>query len=153
MRHLKTWAPSGTRIFAFVQGPVTLDYSEVKDAQALLPLPSPAAMLMIFRMKGHSKDRPVLTCDGGAVVPIGEKQYATLQVVPGKHTCRVGDRQPVELMADAGEEYFFHLQRGTMADSWDLKPVTTSEGEDSIANLEEVSEPLEVKSQASGVSN
>jgi hypothetical protein len=135
--HLREWAPSGTRIFAFVHGEVGLDSAELQQTQALLPIRNTKAMLMIYRMKGHKTDNSELSCDDKTVGPVAEKQYVTLELKPGKHACRAGNTQPVEITAEAGEEYFLHLQRRTLADTWELKPVTTAEGEDSIVDLEE----------------
>jgi hypothetical protein len=55
LSHAKQWAPAGTRIFGFVHGAINIDperLAELKDAQALLPIPNPTAMLTIFRGTG-----------------------------------------------------------------------------------------------------
>src|SRR5258708_3966707 len=136
LSHSKPWAPAGTRMFGFVHGVVSIDPAELKDAQALLPIPNPTAMLTIFRAKGHRELRPGIACDDKEVAPVGERQYTTLELAPGKHACHTEGQALVEFTADAGEEYFLRVQRGTFASAWELKLVTTAEGEDGVSNLE-----------------
>lgn len=147
--HVKQWAPAGTRIFGFVHGAVNIDPAELKDAQALLPIPNPTAMLTIFRTKGHRELQPRLFCDDKEVAPVGQRQYTTLEFVPGKHLCHADGQPSVELAAEAGEEYFLRVQYHTFAGTWELNSVTTAQGEDSVANLELAEKPSEKQSSAS----
>ena len=136
LSHLKQWAPAGTRIFGFVHGAVNLDLADLKDAQALLPVPNPMAMLTIFRAKGHRAIQPQISCNDREITPIGEQQYTTLELPTGKYVCHTDGQPPIEFTADAGEEYFLRLHYRTFASGWELKLVATAEGEDSISRLE-----------------
>ena len=146
LSHQKPWAPAGTRILGFVHGAINIDpagLEELKDAQALLPIPNPTAMLTIFRGKGHHKFQPQISCDDRELVPVGERQYTTLEIAPGKHACHADGRPAVEFSAEADEEYFLSLQYRTFSSIWELKAVTTAEGEDSVSSLEPAGKPLE----------
>lgn len=136
LSHLKPWAPAGTRILGFVHGAANVDPAELKDAQALLPIPNPTAMLTIFRAKGHREVQPRISCDDKEVAPMGERQYTTLELAPGKHACHADGQPPVEFTAEAGDECFLRVHYRIFASAWELKLVTTAEGEDSTANLE-----------------
>jgi hypothetical protein len=136
LAHERAWAPTGTRIFGFVHGAVNIDPVELKDAQTLLPIPNPTAMLTIFRGKGHGEMQPRVSCDDKQVAAVGERQYTTLELVTGKHACHTDRQPPVEFTADAGEDYFLRVQYRTFASVWELKILTAAEGEDSISSLQ-----------------
>jgi hypothetical protein len=135
---LKAWAPSGTRILAFVDGDAPIDSYELEQAQALLPIRNTTSLLMIYRMKGHGTEQPSLSCDGKELGAIAEKRYTTLELQSGKHVCNVQGKLPTDLTTEAGEEYFLELQHHRLTNTWELKPMTTAEGEDSISGLEEM---------------
>jgi hypothetical protein len=84
LSHAKQWAPVGTRLIGFVHCAVNVDPAELKDAQALLPIPNPTAMLTIFRTKGHRELQPQISCDGKEIPTVGEREYITLELVPGE---------------------------------------------------------------------
>jgi hypothetical protein len=146
LSHVKQWAPAGTRIFGFVHGAINIDpagLAELKDAQALLPIPNPTVELTIFRGKGHHELQLRVSCDDKEIAPVGERQYTTLEIAPGKHACHADGRPAVEFTAEAGEGYFLSLQYRTFSSIWELKAVTTAEGEDSVSSLEPAGKPLE----------
>jgi hypothetical protein len=133
----KNWIPPGSRLTAFVQGAVSLDRSAVDEAQAQLPLSPSTATLTIYRTQdGHHSSAPVL-CDGSPLAQLGERQYAVVQLAPGAHSFQIAGGKPFAVTAAFGEEYFLLLRPRTFGD-WELKPVSTSEGEDSIAGAEMV---------------
>jgi hypothetical protein len=136
MFHERTWIPVGTRLQAFVHGASALDATELKQAQALLPAPNLNATLTIYRKKGQRDSHPQLLCDDKKIASLDERQYAVLNLASGAHTCHVVGHRAFELNANAGEEYFLQLQHREFADVWELKLVTTAEGEDAIADLE-----------------
>ncbi len=135
------WIPVGTRILGFVQGDFALDEEAVRRAQALLPASSDNALLTIYRTKGHDELRPAIVCDGKELPAIAPQQYTLLELEPQKHTCLVEREQPVEITAQAGEEYFLRLHYGALAGSWKLELVSVPEGEDEVLNFK----PLETK--------
>jgi hypothetical protein len=137
----KTWIPAGTRIQGFVQGATTRDRAEVIDAQALLPNSNEIATLTVYRTKDQDDSRPRLICDDKEIDKIGARQYATLELTPGKHTCHSEHDSTLEIVAHAGEDYFLHLRPRSVFAGWELKPVDTAQGEDEIANLELVGKP------------
>ena len=136
LTHEKPWAPAGTRLLGFVHGAVNFEPAELKDAQALLPIPNPTAMLTIFRGKGHRETQPHISCDDKEVVAVGEREFTTLDLAPGKHSCHTDGQPPLEFLTDAGEEYFVQTQYRTFSSVWVLKLMTEAEGEDSMSSLE-----------------
>ena len=136
MFHQRTWIPVGTRLQAFVHGATALDATEIQQAQALLPASNLNATLTIYRKKGQNNSRPTLFCDDKEIAPVGARQYTILALTPGNHTCHVAGQRPLELKANAGEEYFLYLEHRQFADAWQVKLVTSAEGEDAVANLE-----------------
>ncbi len=154
LSHVKQWAPAGTRIFGFVHGAINIDpegLAELKDAQALLPIPNPTAMLTIFRGKGHHDLQPRISCDDKEIAPVGERQYTSLEIAPGKHACHADDRPALEFTVEAGEECFLSLQYRAISSLWELKAVTTAEGEDSVSSLEPAGKLLEKQPTTSAV--
>ena len=137
----KNWIPAGTRIQGFVQGATARDRAEVADAQALLPNSNETATVTFYRTKGQEESRPRLICDGKEIDKIGARQYATLELTPGEHTCLAEHEQPLKIAAHAGEEYFLHLRPRSATGGWELKPVDTAQGEDEIAHLELAGKP------------
>ena len=136
MFHERTWIPVGTRLQAFVHGATALDSSELKQAQALLPASNLNATLTIYRKKGQKDSRPRLFCDDKEIASLGAQQYTTLDLTPGNHSCYVEGQHSIELVASAGEEYFLHLRHRAFVGAWQVKIVTSAEGEDAVANLE-----------------
>lgn len=136
LSHAKQWAPAGTRLLGFVHGAVNIDPAELKNAQALLPIPNPTAMLTVLRTKGHREMQPHVTCDDKEIAPVGEREYVTLEFSPGKHVCHTDGQPAVEFNAEAGEDYFLRVQYRIFASVWELKMLTAAEGEDSLSNLE-----------------
>ena len=138
MFHQRTWIPTGTRITVFVQGGVTLDPADIKQAQALLPIPNANALLTIYRTKGHAGDQAIVSCDEKELAPLGPQQYTSLELTPGKHACRMRAGKSLEISAEAGQEYFLEIHYKTLTGEWELQPVPISEGEDHVAHSEAI---------------
>jgi len=136
LAHVKPWAPAGTRLLGFVQGAVNVDPAELKDAQALLPIPNPTGVLTIFRAKGHRELRPQISCDDKEVAAVGEREFVTLELSPGKHSCHADGQPAVEFTVEAGEDYFLRAQYRMFGSALELKMLTAAEGEDSVSSLD-----------------
>lgn len=149
LAHVKPWAPAGTRLLGFVQGAVNINPAELKDAQALLPIPNPTAVLTIFRAKGHREILAQISCDDKEVAAVGEREFVSLELSPGKHSCHADGQPPVEFTVEAGEEYFLRAQYRTFGSAWELKMLTAAEGEDSVSSLEPAEKALEKDPSAS----
>ena len=130
------YIPAGTRIVAYVQGSHTLDSAKVEDAQSRVTFSefSTTVDVVIYRTKGHSRERPRVRCDESRARPIGEREFIHLDLPAGKHHCQIADQPLQEFSVDPGQEYFFHLQLA--GSRWELKPVSVGEGEDSIENAD-----------------
>jgi hypothetical protein len=128
------FVPAGKRLKGFVDGSVELSRDGVEQAQAQLPLAAPKAFLTIYRTKGQKNLRPWIYCGETMIAQIGEREYLTLTLAPGRHRLRAETEEIVELVTDAGQDYFLRLQ------SRKLKPVDVTEGEDAIAELEPVAD-------------
>ena len=153
LAHARPWAPAGTRIFGFVHGTVNIDPVELKDAQALLAIPNPTAMLTVFRAKGHREMQPHIFCDDKEVTLIGEREYATLEIAPGKHACHSEDQPVVEFSAEAGEDYFLRVQYRAFASVWELKMLTAAEGEDSTSSMKPAARTPDGQASASAANS
>lgn len=139
--HLRAWAPTGTRLTAYVDGATGIDPDDVKQAQALLPVPDENGILTIYRTKGQGAEQINVFCDEKEVATLGEHQYVSLEVTPGKHSCRSGQKnKTTEFTAGPGEQYFLHLRHKATAGAWELEAVGVDEGEDGTANAEMVAE-------------
>jgi hypothetical protein len=142
--HLRSWAPTGSRLTAFVDGATRIDPEEVKAAQDLLPVPNPNGILTIYRTKSQSAEKVQISCDEKEIVSLGQLQYFAFEVAPGKHTCQVGQQKGLELSAGAGELVYLHVLHKSSHNRWELVPVSIEEGEDGTANgaiVEEASNP------------
>jgi len=141
MFHLRAWAPTGTRLTAYVDGATGIDPEDVKQAQALLPVPDENGILTIYRTKGLGTEQIEVFCDNKEIATLGEHQYVSLEVTPGKHSCRSGQKNKItEFTAGPGEQYFLHLRHKATAGAWELEAVEVDEGEDGTANAEMVAE-------------
>ncbi len=137
----KPFVPAGKRLKGFVDGEVSLPEEEVKQAQGRLPAPNPKAVLTIYRTGGQKEFRPWISCRETKLAQLGERQYLTVALAPGKHSFRAEQKESLELVAEAGQDYFLRLK------SRKLKLVDVTEGEDAVAELEPV---LEKDAPASG---
>jgi hypothetical protein len=133
--HLRPWAPTGSHITAFVDGATGINAEDVKQAQELLPLPNENGILTIYRTKGQIAEHLQIFCDEKEIATLGELQYVSLEVTPGKHSCRIGQQTPLQFNAKAGEQQFLHVHRKS-AKTWELVLVGIDEGEDGTANGE-----------------
>jgi hypothetical protein len=133
----KSWIPPGSRLTAYVQGPVSLDRSAVDQAQAQLPVSASTATLTIYRTQDNHQSAAWVACDGSPLARIGERQYAVVELAPGAHSFQIAGGKPLAVTTAPGEEYFLLVRPRTFGD-WELKPVSTGEGEDSIAGAEMV---------------
>ena len=122
-------------MMAFVQGPIKLDASEVEKAQTQLPISNTAALLTIYRTQDNDHNSQIVACDGEPLAQLGTRQYKTLEIAPGAHSCRVAGKKPLAITMLRGDEYFLRVRR-TFGGGWELKLVTSGEGEDEIANAE-----------------
>ncbi len=138
MIHQRTWIPTGTRITVFVHGAVAFDPAEIKQAQSLLPIPNANALFTIYRTKGHGKDPTIVFCDDQELVPLGPRQYTSVELTSGKHVCRMPSGKPLEILAEAGQEYFLEVHYKTLTGEWELQSVPSSEGEDQVARSESI---------------
>jgi hypothetical protein len=137
----RPWAPTGSRLTAYVDGASSIDPDNVKQAQALLPVPNENGILTIYRTKGQGAAQVRVFCDEKEIATLAEQQYVSIEVTPGKHTCRTGQgKKPAEFTAGPGEQYFLHLRHRSMAGAWELESVSIDEGEDATANAEIVAE-------------
>jgi len=134
--HAWTWAPAGTRITTFVEGNATLESKEVELAQQDLPGRNSDALLTIYRMKGSKDEHPGILCDGKPTAEIGPRQFLTLELAAGSHSCRVDKTTPVQLTLEAGEVRYLHLKSQPISGKWELQTVTAGEGEDSVAKAQ-----------------
>jgi hypothetical protein len=134
--HAKQWAPAGTRLSGFVHGEIKIDLTELKDAQGLLPISNPTAILTIFRDKGHREVLPRVSCDDKDIATLGEREYINLELAPGKHSCHSDGQPAMEFTVEAGEDYFIRVQYKGFSSVWELKMLTAAEGEDSVSSLE-----------------
>lgn len=130
--HLRNWAPTGSRLAAYVDGVTEVDPEDLKQAQEVLPVPAGDGILTIYRGAGQSTEHVLVSCDEKRIAALGEWQYVALEIQPGKHTCRVGQQKPVEFTADAGEQYFLHIR--PKGGNWIVDRVDVDEGEDGTAN-------------------
>lgn len=131
----KMWIPAGSRMHAFLDGDVTIGLAELEQAQAGLPTPNLTATLYVFRTKERGGLSPPVFCDQNEVGPLGSRQSAIVDLEPGKHSCHAGMSRPIELTVEGGNDYFLRLRSG-MSNNWELKPVSTAEGEDRTADSE-----------------
>ncbi len=129
--------PTGARIVAYVDRDALLDVTRVEQAQADLPLPNSTAVLTVYRQKGHREDSPALYCDEKKIGALGELQYLSLELTPGKHILRAGG--PMEITVAAGQEYFVRVDWRTFSGKWELKVVENAEGEDAVGAAEPAS--------------
>ena len=130
------YIPAGTRIVAYVHGSQTLDSAKVEEAQSRVTFSEFASTVdvVIYRTKGHSRERPRVRCDETLPRSIGEREFIHLDLEAGKHHCQIADQPLQEFSVEAGQEYFFHLQLS--GSRWEMKPVSVGEGEDSIENAD-----------------
>jgi hypothetical protein len=132
----KSYIPIGTRVTAYVHGAHALDSTKVEEAQDRVSFTQfeTTADATIYRTKGHGGDRVRILVDGKLAGQIGEKQYLHLDLAPGEHSFQIESQAAQVIKVQMGREYYFHLR--PRAGSWELKTVTTGEGEDSIADAD-----------------
>jgi len=135
----KNYIPAGTRVTAYVHGSQVLDSAKIEDAQARVSFTQfeTTADATIYRTKGHGGTRLRVLCDGKLAGQIGELQYLHLDLAPGEHSFQIENQPALLIKIQIGQEYYFHLQ--PHLGDWELKQVTTGEGEDSIANADPAS--------------
>lgn len=80
------------------------------DAAApVQPVPDGKAMLYFYRIKqfAGSALEPSVFCDNVELARMDNGRYFGVQLDPGKHTCRMGDKQTgFEIDAKPGQEYY-----------------------------------------------
>lgn len=136
MMHRRDWVPPGTRITAYVQGDFPLNNPEIDEAQARLPIPNQAGLVMIYRTKGQKDQHPRFYCDSKKIGQIGSRQYLLIQLDPGKHSCRAEQGNELEFDVASGEEYYLDAKFGSWAGNWKLSLVNKLEGEDGVGAAE-----------------
>jgi hypothetical protein len=136
----KEWLPAGTRMIAFVQGPVKLDQSEVEKMQSQFPPPDSRPLLTFYREKDRSTELASLSCDGKTVAQLARRQFVLLELDQGTHTCTVGDNGSLEVKAQPAEEYYIRIGPRLLSQGWDIKLVANGEGEDGMATAEMISQ-------------
>ena len=130
--HLRNWAPIGSRVAAYVEGRAAIDLEDLKQAQELFPVPQGNGIVTIYRTNDRNSARVPVSCDNQELGTLGGMQYLAFEIAPGKHTCRSGQRELRDFVAEAGERYFLHLRQKNNA--WSLELVDVDEGEDGTAN-------------------
>ncbi|HTP70252.1 MAG TPA: hypothetical protein VMJ35_15185 [Dongiaceae bacterium] len=138
--HQKDWIPIGTRMTVFTEGVNVLNAEKINEAQDLLPAVNENATVMFYRTKGQKNDWPIVTCDSDELGAIGLKQFLSLEMTPGKHTCFVDPKNPFEFSVVAGQECYIYLHSSSLG-SWHLSMVSNQEGEDGVAAAEPATEP------------
>ena len=143
-----TYIPAGTHVTVFVDGPVKLDRADVAEAQSKLPVPNETATLSVYRTiddrpkcgkkekpdaTGSGEGEPAIYCDGRKLGSLAVHEYLTLELAPGKHTCRADDSAPVDISVVAGEEYFLRVGQENKTRGWQIQAVDPLEAEDSLA--------------------
>ena len=136
MIHRRDWIPAGTRITAFVQGDFPLNHAEIEEAQARLPVPNEAGLVMVYRTKGQKDQHPRFYCDSKEIGQIGIRQYVIIQMEPGKHSCRAEQGEALEFDVAPGEEYYLDAKFGSFLGHWKLSLVNKLEGEDGVGAAE-----------------
>lgn len=136
MMHRRDWIPPGTRITAYVQGDSPLSNPEIEEAQARLPIPNEAGLVMIYRTKGQKDQHPRFYCDSKEIGEIGSRQYRLIQMDPGKHSCRAEQGNALEFDVASSEEYYLDAKFGSWAGNWKLSLVNKLEGEDGVGAAE-----------------
>ncbi|HEY6944500.1 MAG TPA: hypothetical protein VI431_05115 [Candidatus Acidoferrum sp.] len=136
MMHRRDWIPPGTRITAYVQGDSPLNNPGIEEAQARLPMPNEAGLVMIYRTKGQKDQHPRFYCDSKEMGQIGSRQYLLIQMDPGKHSCRAEQGDALEFDVTSGEEYYLDAKFGSWVGNWKLSLVNKLEGEDGVGAAE-----------------
>jgi hypothetical protein len=134
--HQKTWIPPGTRLDSFVNGNHYLDSAAVAEAQAQLPLLNENALVMIYRTKGQKEVEPEVSCDNHAIGHLGTRQFASLELLPGEHSCKVNSEDPLTFTAQGGNEHYIYLQYSGLSGKWKLALVDRQEGEDGVSQAD-----------------
>src|SRR5260370_32918907 len=140
-RRSRDWVPAGARMTAFGDGDVALDASEIREAQEGLPIRNETGLVMIYRTKGQKDSRPLIYCDSKAIGQLGSRSFVTLEMDPGKHSCRADQGTPLEFSVSGGQEYYLHLEHETLRGNWKLSLVKNLEGEDGVAAADPISSP------------
>lgn len=130
--HRKDWVPPGTRMTSYVDENVLLDAAAVNEAQESLPAPNENALVMIYRLKAKKDKQAQITCDSKDAGELGAKQFMTLELTPGKHTCQADSKFPVEFSVAGGQEYYLAVKADKLDDHWHLTLVSNAEGEDGV---------------------
>jgi hypothetical protein len=141
MIHQKTWIPPGTRLDSFVNGNFSLDAAAVDDAQTQLPAANENALVMIYRTKGQKEIQPRISCDAKEVGPLGMREFVSLELPPGEHSCGVNTEDPFAFTAEGGKEYYLYLQYATLSGKWKLSLVDRLEGEDGVEQAYPATKP------------
>jgi len=132
----KFWIPTGTRITAYTHGNVEIDMEELRSSQSRLPARSTDALVTFYRLKGPD-EAIELICDERSVAKLEENKYLVLELVPGKHSCKIGSAKATEFSLEGGEEYYFQLDSSLLG-GWDVKPVSREQGEDEIVRTDPI---------------
>jgi hypothetical protein len=136
--HRKDWIPPGTRITAFVYGDATLDDAQISAALEHRPIPNETGLIMIYRTKEQKDARPQVSCDARTIGQVGSRQFMTLEMDPGEHSCRADLGRPLNFPVLGGRDYYFFLHYGTFAGGWELSAVDNGEGEDGVGAAEPI---------------
>jgi hypothetical protein len=138
----RPWAPTGTRLEAYVDGPVLLDAGEVMDAQDSLPIRNADAIVTIYRVKDGKPPALEVSCDGKPLTKLDAEQFFTTELTPGLHTITLGADRDADFTATAGNQSYLMLRNQSAKVGWQLTPVTLDEGVDDVADLDEAKTSL-----------
>jgi len=134
--HRRDWIPVGARTTAFLGQDSTLDAAEILEAQQNLPVPNENGVVMIYRTKGRNNDLPAVSCDTKTLAKIGSKQFVTLEMAPGEHSCQVEQSKALGFSVSGGHEYYLFLHYEMLTGNWGISAVDTEEGEDGVGAAE-----------------
>jgi hypothetical protein len=135
--------PEGAKVTAYLNGDVPLDRAAYERVQpAIAPRTGPATVT-IFRIRffNTSGYKPSVYCGKIALARLPSGGYLKIQLPRGKYSFRSNDDQAVELQLEDGQEIYVQMQIVThgLGAKGHLTQVSSSEGEDEIASLSELS--------------
>lgn len=134
---------AGTKVNAYLNGDVPLERAALERVQpAVAPRTGPATVT-IFRESIHyaSAYKPSVYCGKIALARLPSGGYLKIQLPRGKYSFRSNDDQAVELQFEEGQEIYVQMQVVThgLGAKGHLTQVSSSEGEDEIVSLHELS--------------
>jgi len=135
--------PTGTKVTAYLNGDVPLERGAFERLQPTVERRAGPATVTIYRENVHyaSAYKPSVYCGKIALARLPNGGYLKIQLPPGKYSLRSNDEQAVELQLGEGQEVYVQMEIVTHGFhvNGHLTQVSSSEGEDEIARLHELS--------------